>query len=202
MSKLTITFKDIPLQSIELGRNEVSIGRDPANIIHIDSLALADFHAIVKFTAEGYVIERLREDFPVSINGRQISLESLSDGDHILIGKHNLYFTHEPAPQRITPVPEPAPKNVFRSFEGSFQIMNGKKIGMVIPLKQAVTQIGKGPAGLVLVAKRDEGYTISAKDSEVLLTINGLPIPPEEEAPLKDTDIVRINSSLLQFFQK
>jgi hypothetical protein len=201
MSKLTVTFKDIPLQSIELGKREVGIGRDPSNALHIDSLALADHHAVVKYTVEGYVIRQLRQDYPVFLNGRPISEERLSDGDHIAIGKHNIYFIHEPpAPSFDDDID--GPRAQYRSFEGSFQVMNGRQIGMVIPLKLPVTQIGKGPSGSVVVTKGEEGYTVSAPSGEVLLTINGLPVPVGEEALLKHNDIVRINSSLLQFFQK
>lgn len=202
MSKLTVTFKGIPLQSIELERDEISIGRNPSNAVYIDSLALADFHAMVKFTQEGYVIQQLQMDFPVYLNGRPVSRERLDDGDHILIGKHDIYFSQRPPAPRTTPLPEPGPTNVFRAFEGSFQVMNGKKIGMVIPLKQTLTQIGKGPTGLVVVNKGDAGYTISPKDGEVLLTVNGNSLQIGEEVLLQNNDIVRINSSLLLFFQK
>lgn len=200
MSKLTVAFKDIPLQSVELRHGEIGIGRDPSNAVCIDSLALAEFHATIKYTPEGYIIRQLHADFPIIINGRQVSHEHLKDGDQILVGKHQIYFVHEPLLQE--PKPEPPPENVFRSFEGSFQVMNGKRIGTVIPLKQASTQIGKGPAGVVAVTKGNTGYTISPQDNEVLLTINGNPIRPGEDTPLESGDIVRINSSLLQFFQK
>ncbi len=201
MSKLTVTFKDIPLQSIELGKREIGIGRDPSNAVHIDSLALADHHAVVKYTAEGYVIRRLRQDYPVFLNGQQISEERLSDGDHIAVGKHNIYFIHEAPPPGFDDDTEFGPRAQYRSFEGSFQVMNGRQIGMVIPLKLPITQIGKGPSGVV-VTKGEEGYVVAASSGEVLLTINGLSVPSGEEAPLKHNDIVRINSSLLQFFQK
>jgi pSer/pThr/pTyr-binding forkhead associated (FHA) protein len=202
MSKLTITFKDIPLQSIELAQGEVGIGRDPTNLVHIDSLALADFHATVKFTAEGYVISKLQTDYPIFLNGRQISRELLSDGDHIIIGKHDLYFVQEAAYRAAQPDAATEAKSLFRSFEGSFQVMTGKRIGMVIPLKLPVTQIGKGPNGLVVVAKSEQGYSILTKDDETLLTVNGAPLQRDQEALLQDGDVVRINSSLLQFFQK
>lgn len=202
MSKLTVTFKDIPLQSIELEKREIGIGRDPSNALHIDSLALADYHAVVRYTEEGYVIRQLRQDYPIYLNGRLISEERLSDGDHIAIGKHNIYFIHQAPPPGFDDEIDLGPRTQYRSFEGSFQVMNGRQIGMVIPLKLPVTQIGKGPSGSVVVTKGEEGYMIAASSGEVLLTINGLSIAAGEEALLRHNDIVRINSSLLQFFQK
>lgn len=207
MSKLTVTFKGIPLQSIDLDQGEIGIGRDPANAVHIDSLAIAAFHAVVRYAAPDYVIRQLQADFPLYLNGRPVNEERLNDGDHILIGKHNLYFTAEQRlhsrvdPIRRTQEPEPVPAINFRTFEGSFQVMNGKQIGMLIPLKNTITQIGKESSGLVIVTKGDYGYSIHAGSDNVLLTINGQPVG-RDQAPLKDGDVVRINSSLLQFFVK
>lgn len=209
MSKLTVTFKGIPLQSIELGDGEIGIGRDPGNALHIDSLAIAAFHAVVRSAAGGgYAIRQLQADFPLYLNGRPVAEERLRDGDHILVGKHNLYFSAEPAPPgRMEPSRKsteeddiPPPIN-FRTFEGDLQVMNGRQIGMLIPLKNTVTQIGKESTGMVVVTKGEEGYLIEAGSNKVLLTINGQPVG-DAPAPLNDGDIVRINSSLLQFFVK
>lgn len=202
MAKLSITFKGMPLQSIELRQGETRIGRDPANDVQIDSLAIADFHAVIRHTPEGFIIEQLQAGFPLLINQKQVTEELLQDGDIIHIGKHSLFYSEQARsfPQ-LDELPDRKPTSEFRPFEGSFQVMNGKHIGMVIPLKATVTQMGKDGAGQVIVTKSAEGYTIAAGSSQVLLTINGHPVT-DGEAPLVDGDMVRINSALLQFFQK
>lgn len=201
MAKLSITFKGMPLQSIDLRKSETTIGRDPSNDVQIDSLAIADFHAVIRSTPEGCIIQRLQAGFPVLVNKKAVTEELLADGDIILIGKHSVHFNEQgqslPKPDEL---PTRTPTAEFRPFEGSFQVMNGKHIGMVIPLKATVTQMGKD-SGMVIVTKGDEGYTISASSREILLTINGEPVE-QGEAALVDGDIVRINSSLLQFFQR
>lgn len=202
MAKLSITFKGMPLQSIELRRGETSIGRDPSNDVHIDSLAIADFHAIIRYTPEGYYIQQLQTGFPILLNTKPVTEEILQDGDIIVLGKHSLYFSEQARsfPQ-LDELPDRTPTQEYRAFEGSFQVMNGKHIGMVIPLKANVTQMGKGGSGLVIVTKGEDGYTITPGSSQVLLTINGHPVTAGE-ARLADGDMVRINSALLQFFQK
>lgn len=210
MPRLTISFKEIPLQSVDLELGENGIGRDPSNPVHIDSLAVADFHAVILASPQSYVLKKKSANHPLSVNEEAVIEErELHNGDVISIGKHNLLFTHlaekalppetgEPAKPKPIPVSTTPPR--FKPLEGNFQIMNGKRIGMVIPLKGAVTQIGKEPAGIT-VNRSDEGFTITAGSEAVLLTINGLPVT-EAEAPLQDGDIVRVNGALLQFFHK
>ncbi|MGZ8219267.1 MAG: FHA domain-containing protein [Methylomagnum sp.] len=188
---------------------ETSIGRDPSNIVHIDSLAVADFHAVILASSQGYVLKKANPKHSLYVNDEAVAEEkALHNGDIISIGKHSIHFVHlaektslpESAENHRPRTAEVSPHR-FRRLEGNFQVMNGKRIGMVIPLKGAVTQIGKEPSGMVKVSRTEEGYTIEAGSAEVLLTINGIPVT-NGEAPLHDGDVVRINSALLQFFHK
>lgn len=201
MPKLSITFKGLPLQTVEIKPGETGIGRDPSNAVCIDSLAVADFHADIRSGPESYVIRPLQAGYPVIVNKHAITEHVLADGDHILIGKHSLYFTAERASDGFSGPMETRPVAPFRPFEGSFQVMNGKQIGMVIPLKATVTQIGKESTGMVIVTRGSEGYVIAAGSDNVRLTINGQALE-HRESVLSDGDIVRINNSLLQFFQR
>lgn len=209
MPRLTISFKEIPLQSVDLELGETRIGRDPSNTVQIDSLAVADFHAVIHASLEGYVLKKANPDHALHVNDEAVTGEKeLHNGDVISIGKHSVQFTHlaeKPSHPETAAPPKPQPaastRPRFRPMEGNFQVMNGKRIGMVISLKNAVTQIGKESSGMVTVHRTDEGYTITPGSEEVLLTINGLPVTGAD-APLNDNDIVRINSTLLQFFHK
>jgi hypothetical protein len=200
MPRLTLTFKEIPLQSVELESGEIGIGSNPSNALYIDSPAIAPFHATVQSTPVGYVIRQLEADFPIYLNNRQVSEELLSNGDHVLIGKHGLHFTDQPSDAKTNENRERKPPSYSQTFEGSFQVMNGKQIGMLIPLKNSVTRIGKEASGMVIVTKGEDNYVIAPGSDDLLLTINGRPV--KEEAPLSDGDTVRINSSLLRFFQR
>jgi hypothetical protein len=201
MSKLSVTFKGLPLQTIQIKPGETGIGRDPSNEVHIDSLAIADFHAEIRSTPEGDFIRALQLGFPVIINRRPVTEHLLADGDHIVLGKHSLFYAETETPQVVEDVQDRRLPPLFRPFESSFQVMNGKQIGMVIPLKATVTQIGKEATGMVIVTRTNNGHVIEAGSENVRVTINGQPLQ-NREATLVDGDIVRINSSLLQYFQK
>jgi hypothetical protein len=212
MAKLTITFKGKPLQSLSLGTGEIGIGSDPSNTLHIDSLAVAPNHAIVTGAPQkGYLIQAINDDFPIIVNEAKISEHRLKHGDRIHIGKHMLYFTDEQrfatnGPQTqpdevelaepASPKPHPLP-----FFEGSFQVMNGKQIGLVIPLKKAVTRIGKQDSGMLIVTRNKSGYEASPGGGNTRLTINGIPLETDS-SPLRDGDVVKLNNTLLLFFQR
>jgi pSer/pThr/pTyr-binding forkhead associated (FHA) protein len=210
MAKLTLTFKGKRLQTISLDAGSASIGRDPSNALQIDSLAVAPQHAVVVSTPEGRVIRSLRDDLPLLFQGRRITEHKLSHGDYVAIGKHTLLYTEDEFNPDVTGIritesndPEGNELSNFHrsSFEGSFQVMNGKQIGLVIPLKKALTRLGREGAGVAVVAKRKEGFFISPLAEETHLTVNGAPVN-DEAVLLNDGDIVKINNSLLQFFQE
>lgn len=201
MPKLSITFKDVLLQTFELHHGETGIGRDASNAVCIDSLAIADFHASIRSSPEGYIIRALQDQYPVIVNETSITEHLLTRGDHILIGKHSLYFSDELTAYDLSAPMEKGAAGEFRLFEGSFQVMNGKQIGMVIPLKAPVTRIGKESTGVVIVSRNNKGYVIAAGSENVRVTINGQSLE-HRESVLTHGDIVRINNSLLQFFQE
>ena len=157
MSKLSITFKGLPLQTVDLNVGNTGIGRNPANRVHIDSLAIADFHAVLKPVAKCYVLQALQPGFPVLVNDKPVAERLLQDGDHILVGKHSLYYSESRPVTEIEPEQDKKNTAQFRPFEGSFQVMSGKQIGMVIPLKATVTQIGKEASGMVIVTRQEGG---------------------------------------------
>ena len=192
---------------IEAG--EIGIGRDPGNALRIDSLAIAPHHAVIQCGDEGILIRQIDQDYPLLVNNRKISEHRLSHGDRITIGKHLLYYADdgasaktqaEPNPQ----VPEnaeeaPSPKPAPQTQEASFQVLKGKHIGLVIPLKSALTRLGKDESGTAVIIRRDGGYFLSALSSAESVLVNDTPVN-DQSVRLHDRDIVKVNQHVLQFF--
>lgn len=205
MPKIRISLKGTHLYTVELGLDKTGIGSDPSNKVHIDGSTVTDFHAEIYSSSDGFCVRPLKVGFPIVVNEEFVTTKHLlQNGDRVLIGKHHIDFQDEPAKKAgksssSPPKEEPIPQ--FRSFQGSFQVMNGKQLGVVIPLKTGVTQIGKEATGMVIVTRVNEGYLISAGSQNVKLTINGF-VPENEKTMLSDGDIVRVNNSLLLFFQR
>ncbi|HYE37812.1 FHA domain-containing protein [Methylocaldum sp.] len=206
MAKLTLTFKGKPLQAITLRPGEIGIGRDPSNTLHIDSLAVAPRHAVIESTSERTIIREIDRDFPLFVNDKKVAEHVLSHRDRIAIGKHVIFFTKDevfrPGEQAdYESEREVSAEADAKFFNGSLQVLNGRQIGLVIPLKKALVRLGKEGSGVVIIAKRKNGYFISPLADGTSLTVNDEPAK-DQAVLLNNGDIVKVNDSLMQFFQE
>jgi len=212
MARLTLTFKGKPLQVLPIGAGETGIGRDVGNAMRIDSLAIAPHHAVVHSSHEGLFIRQLDEGYPVFVNNRKISEQRLNHGDRIAIGKHMLHYADDPhmgknqpdfsspEPEDPTEVTEATPGQPGPVPEASFQVLKGKHIGLVIPLRSALTRLGKEDAGAAaVVVRRKEGYFLSALAAAEAVHINDAPVN-DQSIRLSDGDIVKVNQHIMRFF--
>lgn len=181
MPKLTLSFKGKPIQVYQFDTGIVTIGRDPDNTICIDSLAIAPKHIIIDIDhSEGPHLFQEDERFAVLVNDLKASAHSLKHGDIISLGKHTLVFAEDAQiPASIDPEPEPEPEpeaNIFAQVpthpEATLQLLNGNNIGRLIPLKQAMTRLGKPGKGVAVIARRRDGYFLSTLEGGDKITIN------------------------------
>lgn len=210
MARLTLSFKGISLQVMPVEAGEIGIGRDPDNAMCIDSLAIAPRHAIVQTGPDGVLIRQVDPDHPVFINGCKISEHRLQDGDRIHIGKHVLQYADEPAisatpgPESLLPESETADdtgtKPAHTPLDASFQVLKGRHIGVVIPIRSALTRLGKDDLGTpAVIVRRSDGYFLSALAAVDAVQINDVPIQ-EQSVRLSHGDIVKVNQHVLKFF--
>ncbi len=209
MAKFTVYFKDKPIQSSLFDSGVIHIGRDETNDIHLDSLAIAPAHAVVILKESSNIIKQLNDDFPLIVNGEKVKETSLENGDKISIGKHSIVFNSavviaadlqkdtllnkdiESLNQEIQPA--------VKLPEANLQVISGKHIGRVIPLKKSMTRLGRGGDGIVVISKRKEGYFISALEHDNSLQVNQQPLG-EKTMKLQHNDTVVIDNSAMQFF--
>ncbi|BBA32918.1 FHA domain-containing protein [Methylocaldum marinum] len=206
MAKLTLTFKGQSLQTITLKPGEIRIGRDPSNALHIDSLAVAPVHAIIESTGEQTIIREVDVEFPVFVNGKKVVEHALGHGDKITIGKHVVFYNKDDifGSERLEDLeqePEVWTETDAKYFNGSLQVLSGRQIGLVIPLKKSLVRLGKEGSGVVVIAKRKNGYFISPLAEGTSLSVNDQPVK-DEAVLLNDGDLIKVNESLMQFFQE
>jgi pSer/pThr/pTyr-binding forkhead associated (FHA) protein len=97
MALLTLKFKDLPLKEIDLAGNSKTIGREPANDIVVENLLVSGYHARIDPAGRDYVLTDLQSKNGTFVNGERVTSSKLKDGDQVLIGKHTLVFTLDPA---------------------------------------------------------------------------------------------------------
>ncbi len=195
MAKLKLSFKGNTIQVHHCDGGVVTVGRDPDNTIRIDSLAIAPKHVIIDLDhPDGPELVRESDDrFPVRVNGKPVDRHQLTDGDIIGLGKHTLTFFAETAPQ----APEP-PKAPEKEPEAVLQFLNGKNIGRVIPLKQAMVRLGHTGSGIAVIARRRNGYFLSGLEGDRDIKINGEPLGDRTVA-LNHGDKIEIDRTRLLF---
>ncbi len=198
MAKLTLSFKGNTIQVHRCDRGIVTVGRDPDNTITIDSLAVAPKHIIIDLDqADGPELVRECDDrFPVRVNGEPVDRRRrLSDGDIIGLGKHTLTFSAETSPRASETAAETKPP--AKEPTAVLQFLNGKNIGRVIPLKQAMVRLGHTDNGAV-IARRRNGYFLSSLEGGQDIRINGEPLGDRTVA-LNHGDKIEIDRSRLLF---
>ncbi len=208
MAKFTIYFKEKVIHAGVFESGVVHIGRDDTSDLVVDSLAVAPAHAVAVFKDEGWVIKQLNDKFPLLINNRPMKECTLQNNDVINIGKHYIVFNTEWSSttshaEMVKNKPLPAlsellPENI-RAPEAGLQVLNGEHIGRILPLKKAMTRLGREGAGVVVIAHRKEGYYISALQGDESLAVNQQPLG-DKIVKLHHADVIVVDKIPMQFF--
>ena len=209
MAKFTVLFKDKPIDSKLFEHGIIRIGRDETNDVTVDSLAVAPVHAVVVMNEDGNTIKQLNDNFPLVINGENFKEAVLNNGDKITIGKHAIVFNTSESFVRSTNEEGLAEKDLqqlnqdiessLKLPDANMQVIDGKHIGRMIPLKKAMTRLGSGGGGIAVIARRKDGYFISALEGENSLKVNGN-LLQDNTVKLNNNDTVIIDNTTMQFF--
>lgn len=212
MPKLILTFKGKPLNVYFFEVGEVTVGRDENCSIRIDSLAVASTHAIISFSQHGDSIRPVADHTPVLVNGLKVEKYQLGHGDRISIGKHELSYDIDTKVINKNDLPKKEENNLEISNRRSkaradviaslpianLQILNGKNIGRLIPLKQALTKFGTPGINAAVIAKRKGGYFLSSLDDGSSIKVNKFAID-DAIVKLVHGDKIEVDSSTMRF---
>ncbi len=192
MVKLTVSFKGKLIETHQFDGGIITIGRDPDNTISIKALSIAPKHLIIDLEhPKGPQLMRADERFPMEVNGRPTDRHLLAHGDTIRLGNHTLHYAAEQVnPALQTPADEEEP-------EASLQILNGKNIGRLIPLKRALTRLGNH-SSVAVIARRKNGYFLASLTGGERIKINGHPLG-NQTIQLNCGDTLEIDHNRLMF---
>ena len=204
MPKLTLNFNNRVIDSFTIETPITTIGRDSSNTFCIDSLAIAPNHLKVTNIEGEYFIEGLSEQFPIFIANKKIQRQPLVSGDIISIGKHTLVFsttdnaeeTGKNTADYSTETPLSTTK--IKQEMGHLQHLNGKNIGLVINLDNAVSELEFNGNNVALIAKRQTGYYLSRLLDGVDIAIGGKPV--DDEIRLTDNAKIHVANNKYLFF--
>ncbi|NOQ65119.1 MAG: FHA domain-containing protein [Methyloprofundus sp.] len=205
MAKFTVFFKDKPIHSEIFESGIVHIGRDETNELSIDSLAIAPAHAAAVISDTKVIIKQLSTDFPLVINEQPQKACQLKNGDVISLGKHRIIYndTEALAPTATNDIENKTLNQELSNStsipEANLQVMAGKYIGRLVPLKKTMTRLGHTGAGLIIVTRRKDGYYASMLEPNDDVKINDTPLG-ENTVLLTNNDILLIDNIPMQFY--
>lgn len=210
MAKLTVFFKDKAIHSSLFENGVVHIGRDETNDLTIDNLAVAPAHAVIIIGNDVCAIKQLNDQFPLIINGEATRACNLSNNDLISMGKHAILFnTTESVEFSVASDTDSLIDDVkllnqeigsqLNSPAANLQIMNGNNIGKILPLKNAMTRLGRNGNGIIAISKRKDGYFVSILENSGTITVNDEPLD-EKSLKLNTNDVLVVDNTSLQFF--
>ena len=211
MAKFTVYFKDKATQCAIFDTGVVHIGRDETNDLVVDSLAVAPAHAAVVIKDNQCIIKQLNDKFPLLVNNQATQESTLQNNDVINVGKHYILYNHSESITEHTPsiAPPPADPDVdalnekleenLKQLEANLQVMDGPHIGRILPLKKALTRLGQEGGCIAVIARRKDGYYLSALQGHEHLTVNRRPVG-DRTLQLQDKDIIQLDKTPMQFF--
>lgn len=92
MLKIELKYQGKKLTTFETENEQIRIGRNVKNDIHIDNPSVSSSHAVIKKVMNTYFVEDLSSTNGTFVNEKKVAKYELLDGDEVIIGKHSLVF--------------------------------------------------------------------------------------------------------------
>lgn len=226
MTSILIKGEGAPPAEWDLKSGTVTIGRKPDNDLCLEDPTVSGHHAKIVTYFQSSYIEDLGSTNGTFVNGRRVRMHTLHSGDIVTVGKYELSFdlagkgaapAVEPAPDTVMfqqlpaaeiaaeepPLPPEAPSAAPEppqpdSRSGAyFQVMVGERAGQRVPILDEGTELSPG----VRVSRRGEKFIVfrSEPSSKGVVRLNSRELDPAG-APLRDMDMLQVNSVWMAFF--
>lgn len=95
MAKLQFSLDGNSLGEFELNKERTTIGRRPANDIHIDNLAVSGEHAVITTIGNDSFLEDMNSTNGTLVNNKPIKKHVLHHNDIIEFGKYQLLYVNQ-----------------------------------------------------------------------------------------------------------
>jgi transcriptional regulator with GAF, ATPase, and Fis domain len=94
-AKLVVIGGELAGHVYSLETTTVTFGRDSSNSIGVPDAALSRLHCVFSFEPDGWTVRDVGSSNGTFVNGRQVELHVLEDGDRIAAGSNLLLFAHD-----------------------------------------------------------------------------------------------------------
>lgn len=191
MAKLIFTLDGTVLDEYPLNKQRISIGRRPANDIHIDNLAVSGEHAVILTIGKDSFLEDLNSTNGTLVNRKRIQKQMLQHGDLIEFSNYKLtYINEDKAPA--------AGASPLEMLAGRVKVMDGPSAGKELLLSKAITTLGNPGVEVATISKLEQDYSIVHVEGVNHLKVNGQAVGPGPRL-LRDQDQIELAGVRMQF---
>ncbi|MCL4747284.1 MAG: FHA domain-containing protein [Burkholderiaceae bacterium] len=187
-AKLVLSFGELVLRSVPIGKPSISIGRRPHNDIALDDLTVSGEHALIT-TADGErSIRDLNSRNGTMVNGLAIQSRRLEHADLIEIGIYRLRYLVERRGVAVARAP---------ASSAYLQWLTGEDPGREQSIDRPIVSVSGGNQ-VAVVSRRKAGYFITHLEGLSFPLVNGESIGLVSR-PLADGDLIELSGTMLRF---
>lgn len=196
-AKLIVSLDDEVIQTLDLTRDRITIGRRPYNDVVLDSPSISGEHAMIATVLNESILEDLNSTNGTYVNSQPIKKHFLQNGDVIELVKYRIeYFDAAHAGSKSTQ--RTAGKTAATAVgNGSLLVLNGNNAGTSMPLTKEITTLGRAGTQVAAIIKRPTGFAVSHVEGPAPM-INMEPVGATPH-PLMDGDIIDLSGTQVQF---
>jgi pSer/pThr/pTyr-binding forkhead associated (FHA) protein len=214
MDKIIILQNGNVVNEIGLDKQQMVIGRDEKNAIHLGDPSVSRRHALLSCALDEYFIEDLGSTNGTLLNDRPVTKHILKSGDLLRIGEYVLSFERSATeligddddPEktqviRTAPPPPPPPKPKEAPLAPKTAILKyfrGPKKGESEKIDRSLYTLGKPGGDVAVIARRSQGFYLMKIGNSSVPTINDKKVDVGGGIKLHEGDRVQVGENAVE----
>ncbi len=215
MSKILILDEGSVQQEIELEEQQLVIGREASNGIHLGDPSVSRRHALLTCALGEFFIEDLGSTNGTFLNGRPITKHMLNHGDLLQVGDYVLRYEQvveqeeleDDDPEKTQVI---TTKKLLKTPESSSDIgvvvpktatiryFRGPKKGQSEQILRSLYTLGKPGGDVAVIARRPQGFFLLKIGNNSYPMINNKKVDVGGGIKLNEGDVVEVGENMVE----
>ncbi|MDC8759613.1 FHA domain-containing protein [Janthinobacterium fluminis] len=184
MAKLIISRDAQIVQTVQLAKGRLRLGRRRLNDIVLDHPTVSGEHAVIDCVADDAYLEDLNSTNGSFVNGHRVGRHFLRDQDSITLAVFQLQFRAGGAADAVAPA--------------RLELLSGAHAGRQLLLSKPQTRLGRAGMPVALIQRGAGGYALAGVAGAPAPLLNGAPLGGPERA-LAHGDIIEAGGTRMLF---
>jgi pSer/pThr/pTyr-binding forkhead associated (FHA) protein len=211
MDKFIILEDDAVIEEIELDKQQLVIGRDASNGIHLGDPSVSRRHAMLTCALDEYFIEDLGSTNGTILNNKAITKHILKSGDQVQVGDYVLRFErseeveyaeeHDPDKTQVIRSRKPVELPVEQAVVPKTAIIRyfrGPKKGASERIERSLYTLGKPGGDVAVIARRPQGFYLLKIGNSSYPIINKKRVDVGRGIKLEEGDVVEVGENMVE----